>query len=459
MDPKQIREQINKLGTDMTALLAKAKDENRDLTADEERSFDQMDGDREKLLSQERRLLKAAEIEGGTGRRTEPTQPNQEQRGLPRGGNGGGSADDEYRTQVAQAQAIQAWMLGGTDKRTAEHQRAAARFGLSIDQKQISLRLSPQRLVSLRRDDMREWERRALTVGVESPDNGGHYTTQIEMLRALEVAQLAYGGIYTVATVLRTASGSDLPIPTMNDTSNEGQLVGETVQETTDALPTSSQLVLQAYKYSSKKVPMSVEYIQDNAINAVGRIGTILGERLARIRNRHFTVGTGNNQPKGIVTAATSAGITTATATAFVYDEFVDLEHSIDPEYRNSGSRWMFHDNTLKAIKKIKVPQFSGDTAGQPLWRAGMSGGDPDTILGYAYVINQHMPLPVANQKAVVFGRLDKYQVREVQDITLVRLDELYAEYGQVVFLAWARFDGDLLDAGTHPVKHLTMHS
>jgi hypothetical protein len=35
----------------------------------------------------------------------------------------------------------------------------------------------------------------------------------------------------------------------------------------------------------------------------------------------------------------------------------------------------------------------------------------------------------------------------------LLRLNERYADAHQVGFLAFARFDGDLLDAGTDPVK------
>jgi hypothetical protein len=34
-----------------------------------------------------------------------------------------------------------------------------------------------------------------------------------------------------------------------------------------------------------------------------------------------------------------------------------------------------------------------------------------------------------------------------------VRAEERFIEYGQVAFLAWSRHDGDLLDAGTDPVK------
>ena len=243
----------------------------------------------------------------------------------------------------------------------------------------------------------------------------------------------------------------------MNDTSNEGAIIGESIEETNDVEPTIGQLVLEAYTYSSRKIPVSVEFMQDNAINFAARVGEILGERIARITNRHFTVGTGNGQPKGIVTAATSSGITTASGTAVTYDEIIDLIHSVDPAYRNNGARFMFHDNVLAGLKKIKVPQFSGDTQGQPLWRAGMTVGAPDTIDGYGYVINQHMPLPTSGLKAIVFGALNKYQIRDVRLIEVMRLNELRAEFRQVVWLAWSRHDGDLLDAGTNPVKYLTM--
>jgi HK97 family phage major capsid protein len=108
----------------------------------------------------------------------------------------------------------------------------------------------------------------------------------------------------------------------------------------------------------------------------------------------------------------------------------------------------------LKALKKIKIPQYSGDTAGVPLWQPGLVAGQPDTILGYPFVINQAMAAMAASAKSIIFGDLSKYLIRDVRDVQLIRLDERFAEYHQVGFLAFSRHDGDLLDAGTDPVKH-----
>jgi HK97 family phage major capsid protein len=127
----------------------------------------------------------------------------------------------------------------------------------------------------------------------------------------------------------------------------------------------------------------------------------------------------------------------------------------VDPAYRENGM-FMFNDTTLKILKKIKVAQFSGDTGGWPLWRPGLQVGEPDTIDGDGYIVNQQVASG-SGQKAIVYGDLSKYIIRDVRDVTLVRLNERYAELGVVAFLAFSRHDGELLNAGTNPVKYLTM--
>src|SRR5690606_10577729 len=120
----------------------------------------------------------------------------------------------------------------------------------------------------------------------------------------------------------------------------------------------------------------------------------------------------------------------------------------VDPAYRMQAE-FMFHDQTLRELKKLR------DQEGRPLWLPGIAVREPDTILGYRYVINQHMPQMAAGQRSVLSGAFSKYHIRDVMDILLIRLDEVYAEYGQVAFLAFSRHDGTLLDAGTHPIKAL----
>ena len=58
-----------------------------------------------------------------------------------------------------------------------------------------------------------------------------------------------------------------------------------------------------------------------------------------------------------------------------------------------------------------------------------------------------------ANAKSVLFGDFNRYIIRDVMDLMLVRFGELYMGSGQIGFTAFARADANLQDAGMHPVR------
>lgn len=450
MELTEIRDQINKLGTDMTALTAKARDEKRDLTSDEEALFDKMDADRERLLKTEQRALKAAEIEGGE-RRSAHVPPGRTPES--RGDKGAVQASAADRTE-----SLRSWLQAASDvPLTLAQRQACERSGVNPNSKSFKFtlpRLTPTvdgysgGRLALRENDFAEWEKRALsTLSSTSPEDG-NYLIANEAMGPLERALLAFGGMRQASTIVRTQTGANYPIPTNNDTGNKGRLVAEGVIATKKD-PAFGQLVLNSYRFSSNEILVSLELLQDSNENLAALIGSLCGEQIGRILNDYFTTGSGSSQPNGIVTASTASGTQLAAKTP-TYAELVATEHAVDPEYRN-GAAWMFHDTMFAEIKKI-----TDASTGRPIWLPNMVQGAPDTILGYPYFINQSMAVAAASgaAKALLFGNLKKYIIRDVRDITLFRLDELYAEYYQAAFVAFSRHDGDLLDAGTHPVVH-----
>lgn len=442
MDPKELREKINKLGTDMTAITAKARDEKRELTQDEELAFDKMDADREKLLAQEKRALKALEIEQPTERRSTSSQPAE-----TRGRHAGGvEVTGQDRMEI-----LRAWIQAGSEMPLSAAQLALGqRMGINPAAKSIKLRMPGAAMRSLKADDQKRWEERALSTLTSTSPEDGSYLIANEAMGPLERALLAFGGMRQASTIRRTGTGATYPIPTSDDTSNKGALLDENtiaVEKDTEF----GQLVLNAYKFTSKKVLVSLELMQDSNEDLAAFLGTALGERIGRITNDYFTTGTGSSEPKGIVTAATSSGVALAAQTP-TYAEMVSIQHSVDPAYREGGmGAWMFSDSMLAEIKKIVDA-----STGRPIWLPNMIGGAPDLILGNPYYINQSMAAAAGSGsgKSILYGALSKYIIRDVRDIVLMRLDELYAEYYQVAFVAFSRHDGDLLDAGTHPVKY-----
>jgi HK97 family phage major capsid protein len=450
----ELREEKGRLCNEADQILIKAREDNRmDLRKEEEEKFDAIHVDIDKLTArivrEEKQEATRASLEqpANGGRRSEAAQPTQR------------PAMAGKVTETERVEAFRAWALGGVpDELLTDAQRETARrCGINVDSKRIKLSMGPV-LKSASPEDLRAWqaqvdEKRAALTGAQSTTTTGGYTTADATMRALEFALLAYGGMRSVATVLRTDTGGPLPIPTSDDTANKGEIIAENTTYN-ELEMTFGQLVLDAFKYSSKYIKASVEFLQDTSINPAEFIGNALGIRIARITNDHFTTGSGS-QPNGIVTAATSSAVTFSAAAAVTADNLTDLIHSVDPAYRVNG-RWMFHDGGLKMIKKVKVLQYSGDTVGVPLWIPGLTSGQPDMILGYPYTVNQSMTTPATSVKSILFGDFSKYLIRDVRDVTLVRLDERFAEFGQVAFLAFSRHDGDLLDAGTHPVKYGT---
>ncbi len=462
MDQKELLQKKGELATQADQILVKAKEEGRyDLTAEENKRFDDIHADIDKISGFIEKEARQAALAEPTGRRSEPQQPN-------------GGKRQEFTGKVSdrdRGEALRAWMCAGMPEAelTDKQRENARRCGVNVDSKKMTWTLGPAMKptqpdangLRASEEDVRRWdgklsEERAALTGLQSSTTTGGYTVPDEGMRALEVALLAFGGMRSTSTVLRTSGGGPLPIPTTNDTANKGEIIGENT--TSNELEmTFGQLVLDAWKYSSKYILASIEFLQDTSINANEFLGSALGTRIARITNDHFTTGTGS-QPNGIVTAATSSAITTAASATITYDNLVDLVHTIDPAYR-VNSKFMLHDTALKIVKKMKVLQYSGDTTGAPLWVPGLAAGAPDTILGYSYVINQSVATIAGGSKSVLFGQLDKYIIRDVKDVTVLRLDELFALLGQVAFLALSRHDGDLLDAGTHPVKYLIQGS
>lgn len=278
--------------------------------------------------------------------------------------------------------------------------------------------------------------------------SAGGYTVAQDFYRQIVDAMKEFGGVEQAgAFVIPTSTGADMPIPTSNDTANKGAILPEN-QTAAGQDIAFGQVVLKAYKYSSKTVLVPFELLQDSAVDIEAFVARKLGERLGRITNEHFTVGDNTDKPQGVVPFST-LGKTGANGqtTSVTYDDLVDLEHALDPAYRRRA-RWMLHDQTLKAIKKLK------DSQGRPLWQPGLAVREPDTILGYPFVPNQDMPQMAASAKSILFGDFSNYWIRRVTGIELFRITDKYIESGQVGFIAFHRTDGRGVNAGTNPIVH-----
>jgi HK97 family phage major capsid protein len=244
-----------------------------------------------------------------------------------------------------------------------------------------------------------------------------------------------------LAEVITTETGAKLPWPTVDDTANEGAILGENTQVTEQDV-VLGQADLDAYMYTSKLIRASFQLLNDSAFDLDTWLANILATRIGRIQNRHYTIGTGVNQPDGLFTSAT-VGKTAASATVVTYDELVDLTESIDPAYTEGGNCGFVMSQAARGgMRKLK------DGQQRPLWEPSVQAGTPDRFMGYGLTINNYVPIPAANATSIGFGDVrEAYVIRDVTDFTLLRLTERYADFLQVGFLGFQRSDGTLQNA------------
>lgn len=288
-----------------------------------------------------------------------------------------------------------------------------------------------------------DWQAVRATMSTGTGSEGG-FTVPTETAKTLIDALKKFGGMREVSTVISTSAGHEMSWPTSDGTSEEGEILGEN-EAADDADPVFGTKPLVVYKFSSKVVTVPIELLQDSTIDIEAFIRSRLAQRLGRITNKKFTIGTGSGEPTGIITAATR-GVLGGSGydDNLDFDHLIDLEHSVDPAYRESGNcRFMFNDSTLKVLKKLK------DEQSRPIWLPGVDVKEPSSILGYRYTINQQVAAMAANAKSVLFGDFSHYVIRDAMQVTYSRYtDSAYDKKGQVGFLAKLRSGGNFMDVG-----------
>jgi HK97 family phage major capsid protein len=292
-----------------------------------------------------------------------------------------------------------------------------------------------------------DWAEIRNTMSTTTGSEGG-FSVQTDVATRIMDALKAIGGVRSVATVLQTAMGNPMSFPTSDGTSETGEQIAENTT-VTGADVVLGTLPLNTYKFSSKVVAVPVELLQDSQVDIEAFVNARLATRIARITNNKFTLGNGTGTPNGVVNAAVSGKVgTTGQTLTVIFDDLVDLIHSVDPAYRSlPGCSFMMNDSSLKVVRKLK------DSQGRPIFLPGydsLAGPMPDSLLGYPITINQDMAVMAANAKSILFGNFSFYYVRDVVgSVSMLRFtDSAYAKLGQVGFLQFVRSGGNLLDVG-----------
>ena len=187
-------------------------------------------------------------------------------------------------------------------------------------------------------------------------------------------------------------------------------------------------------------IKVSEELITDSVFDLEQYFTAEFARRIGSKEEEAFLVGNGVKKPTGLLneTGGAQLGVTAASATAITADELIDLYYSLKSPYRKNAI-WILNDSTIKAIRKLK------DGSGQYLWQPAIKDGEVNTILGKPYFTSSYAPEIGSAAKSILFGDLNFYWIGDRQGITFKRLNEKYADMGQIGFLASKRVDAKLV--------------
>jgi HK97 family phage major capsid protein len=412
----------------MRDLVVAAETEERDLTAEEAQEYDKIEKDADNLEERARRMEKLAGL-----------APQPERQIRDTNGDDGGQADapdwmdDELRS---------GWNgKVPTDWAGFQELRRGTRPEDEPDYATVFFRW-------LTIPDVRNMTPGEFRVLSKASAGAGLNTVPTSFQRELIVALRDYGVMRQISRVITTDSGEDLQWPTVTAHGTASWTAENAAFSASDE--TFGMATLKAYK-AATLMKVSEELLQDSAFDLPAYIRGEFGLRIGVLENTGYVAGDGSGKPTGVATQAT-AGVTAAGATAITANELIDLFHSLLPPYRRNAS-WLLKDSTIKLVRKL-VDNSGGAGVGNYLWQPGLQAGAPDTLLGRPVYADPDMAAATTGLVSALFGDFNYYVIRDVDGVQFQRLNELYAENGQVGFRAYHRTDGYLMN--TAAIKKLT---
>lgn len=259
----------------------------------------------------------------------------------------------------------------------------------------------------------------------------------------IEVSGLLQAG----PTILRTDSGENIDVPTTTAHSTgalvtEGSAIGESD-------PAFTKRTLGAYKYGVL-IQVSTELLTDTGVDLTGYLSMEAGRAIGNALGADLVTGNGSSKPSGVVQTATS-GVTGGTGVvgAFTADNLIDLYYSVISPYRNSPScGWLLRDAALATVRKLK-----DSSTGTYLWQPALTAGAPDMLLGKPVHTDPNVAAVAVSAKSVLFGDFSRYFVRLAGGVRFERSDEYAFNADLTTFRALVRGDGVLVDQ-TGAVKY-----
>ena len=405
IDTTPLREDRHKFVVDGRAILDKAEDEKRTMTAEERGEYDKLFKAAES---------KRAEIEDGERRNDqERVEAEEELRQKDEEAKRNKDSEEEKTTLLAPANDRMAF----SREKVYERAFAKAICGRSMDDEEI----------------------RALTAGTGT-EGGYLYASQVFSEQI--IANVTDATIFRQmgVTTFSLPTADSMGNPTLTNRMSDAAWTSELGIPSRDTSLKFGKRALTPHPLA-KEIPVSKVLIRKSP-QALEIVRSELARVVAEAQENAFMTGDGSQKPLGIFTASAD-GISTGrdvssgnTATQIKFDGLKAAKYSIKQVYWGA-LQWMFHRNGMERIAKLK------DGEGRYLLQDSVVLGEPDRILGFPVRLSEFVPSTfTASQYVGIIGDFSNYWIVDSLAMEIARLEELLARQNQDLFIIRSETDG-----------------
>lgn len=294
-------------------------------------------------------------------------------------------------------------------------------------------------------------EARALSV---STDTAGGYLTTPQFLREIDRNLVLFSPVRSIARVQQVGTQQVL-LP-----KRTGRLTAAWVPENGASSATQPSYGQTPFNMDELvcHVDVSNRLLEDAQFNLEAELAFDLAEEFGRAEGAAFVAGDGVNKPLGFLNDTNiGAGVTTASPTAIVADELIDLYHALPTAYA-ARAVWGMNRTTIGQVRKMKT------STGEYLWHdnsgaeASLPFGNAPTILGRPVVELPDMPDPAASATPIIFGDfMSGFRIFDRVSLSILRDPYSQQTNGLVRFHARRRVGGGV--SKSEALKFLKMHA
>ena len=273
----------------------------------------------------------------------------------------------------------------------------------------------------------------------DSDIGGGYLIAPLQMVNELLKNVDDATVIRQVARKFTLNKAKSLGVPTMNSKADDADWTSELkTGDETEVGFGGRELTPHPL---AKLAKISNTLIRNSGMSIEGIVNAELARLFSSAEEKAYMTGDGNKKPLGLFVASdngipTSRDVATDnTATNVTFDGFKSAKGALKQQYRRNA-KWLMHRDLVTKTSKLK------DGNGQYIWQPSVVAADPDQLLNLPVLESEFAPNTyTANLYAAVLGDFSYYWIVDALDMAIQRLVELYALTNQVGFLGRRELD------------------